>query len=137
MSSCHEGLLFQDRSIIDVASGGVLINKTPREAWELNESMGENSQQFSTRKDVPTRKVNEVEISSVQQQLSELTSLVKQLTIGQSSQARAYGICTHGGHPIDMCPTLQEKSTEKVHLPGHALAPRRQYDPYSNTYNSG
>nr|XP_027076958.1 uncharacterized protein LOC113700697 [Coffea arabica] len=70
----YEGLLFRDRSIIDAASGGPLVNKTPRGAWELIEGMAENSQQFGSREDIPTRRVNEVETSSIQQQISELTS---------------------------------------------------------------
>ena len=61
----YDGLLFRDRSIIDTASGGALVNKTPREAWELIERMAKNSQQFGTREDVPIRKVNEVETFSI------------------------------------------------------------------------
>ena len=44
----YEGLLFRDRSIINIASGGALVNKTPRAAWELIEGMAENSQQCGT-----------------------------------------------------------------------------------------
>ncbi|RDX73121.1 hypothetical protein CR513_47313, partial [Mucuna pruriens] len=49
-------------------------------------------------------------------QLTELTSLVRQLAIGQhepSMVARFCGICTSIEHPTDMCPTLQE--TESSH----------------------
>ncbi|XP_027167366.1 uncharacterized protein LOC113767456 [Coffea eugenioides] len=88
----------QDRSIIDAASGGTLVNKTSRAAWELIEGMAENSQQFGTREDVPIRKVNEVETSSIQQQLTELTSFVRQLAVGNASQAKVYEICTGLGH---------------------------------------
>ncbi|XP_027174288.1 pentatricopeptide repeat-containing protein At2g15630, mitochondrial-like [Coffea eugenioides] len=70
----YEGLLFGDRSIIDAASGGALVNKTPQEARELIERMAENSQQFGTREDCPIRRVNEVETPSMQQQLAELTA---------------------------------------------------------------
>nr|XP_027090491.1 uncharacterized protein LOC113711532 [Coffea arabica] len=75
----YERLLFRDRSIIDAAIGGALVNKTPRGAWELIEGMAENSQQFGSREDIPTRRVNEVETSSIQQQISELTSFVQSL----------------------------------------------------------
>ncbi|XP_071933027.1 uncharacterized protein [Coffea arabica] len=80
------GSITTDRSIIDAASGGTLVNKTPREARELIKGMAENSQQFGTREDVPIRK---------------------------------------------------EETAEQVNMAGHALAPRRSYDPYSNTYNPG
>nr|XP_027076932.1 uncharacterized protein LOC113700667 [Coffea arabica] len=133
----YEGFLFRDMSIIDAASGGALVNKTPREAWELIEGMTENSQQFGTREDVPIHKVNEVETSSIQQQLTELTSFVRQLAVGNASQAKVCGICTGMGHSMDMCPMMQEEGTEQVNMAGHAPAPRRPYDPYSSTYNPG
>ncbi|XP_071917023.1 uncharacterized protein [Coffea arabica] len=133
----YEGLLFRDRSIIDAASGGALVNKTSREAWELIEGMAENSQQFGSREDIPTRKVNEVETFSIQQQLSELTSFVRQLTVGSVSQAKVCGVCTALGHSTEMCPLVQEENAEQVNMAGHAPAPRQPYDPYSNTYNPG
>nr|XP_027090502.1 uncharacterized protein LOC113711543 [Coffea arabica] len=133
----YEGLLFRDRNIIDVASGGALVNKIPREARELIEGMAENSQQFGTREDVPIRKVNEVETSSIQQQLIELTSFVRQLAVGNASQAKVYGICTSMDHSTDMCPMMQEEGAEQVNMTGHVPAPRRPYDPYSSTYNPG
>ncbi|XP_071932872.1 uncharacterized protein [Coffea arabica] len=133
----YEGLLFRDRSIIDAASGGALVNKTPRGAWELIEGMAENSQQFGSREDIPTRRVNEVETSSIQQQISELTSFVRQLAVGSASQAKVCGVCTAVGHPTEMCPLVQEETAEQVNMAGHVPAPRKQYDPYSNTYNPG
>ncbi|XP_071917972.1 uncharacterized protein [Coffea arabica] len=138
MQYFYEGLLFRDRSIIDAASGGALVNKTSQEARELIERMAENSQQFNSREDVPIRKVNEVETYSMQQQqLTELTSFVRQLAVGNASQARVCGICTGMGHSADMCPMLQEETAEQVNMAGHAPAPRKQYDPYSSTYNLG
>ncbi|XP_071909545.1 uncharacterized protein [Coffea arabica] len=133
----YEGLQTSDRSIIDAASGGALANKTPREAWLLIESMAENSQQFGFRESNPTRRVNEVETSSIQQQISELTSFVRQLAMGNMHQAKACGICTNVGHPTDSCPILQEDGAEQVNMAGGVLALQIPYDPYSNTYNPG
>ncbi|XP_071923099.1 uncharacterized protein [Coffea arabica] len=96
----------KDRGIIDAASGGALVNKTSREAWELIEGMAENSQQFSSREDVPTRRVNEIETSSIQQQLSELTSFVRQLDVRNAPQAKVCGVCTALGHSTEMCPLV-------------------------------
>nr|XP_027090526.1 uncharacterized protein LOC113711567 [Coffea arabica] len=133
----YEGLIFRDRSIIDAASGGALVNKTPQEARELIEGMAENSQQFSTREDVPIRRVNEIETPSVQQQLNELTAFVRQQAVRNASQARVCGICTGIGHSADMCPMIQEETEEQVNMADHAPAARKQYDPYSSTYNPG
>ncbi|XP_027178117.1 uncharacterized protein LOC113777279 [Coffea eugenioides] len=82
-------------------------------AWELIEGIVENSQQFGTREDVPIRKVNEVDTSSIQQQLTKLTSFVRQLAVGNASQAKVCGICTTMGHSTDMCPMIQEESAEQ------------------------
>ncbi|XP_071906833.1 uncharacterized protein [Coffea arabica] len=84
-----------DRSIIDAANGGALANKTPREVWPLIESMAENSQQFDFRESNPTRRVNEIEMSSIQQEISELTFFVRQLAVGNMHKAKACGICTN------------------------------------------
>ena len=111
------------------------MNKTPPEAWELINGIAENSQQFGTREDVLTRKVNEVETSSIQQQLIELTSFVRQLAVGNASQTKVSGICTAMGHSTEMCSMIQEESAEQVNMVGHALDPKKSYDPYSNTYN--
>ncbi|XP_027152472.1 uncharacterized protein LOC113752560 [Coffea eugenioides] len=133
----YEGLQPSDRSIIDAASGGALANKTPREAWLLIESMAKNSQQFGFRESNPIRRVNEMETSSIQQQISELTSFVRQLAMGNMHQAKACGICTNVGHPTDLCPLLQEDEAEQVNMAGGVPTPRKPYDPYSSTYNPG
>ena len=114
----YEELLFRDRSIIDATSGGAFVNKTPRAAWELIEGMAKNSQQFGMREDVLIRKVNEIEISSIQEQLTELTSFVRQLAVGNASQAKVCGICTGVGHSTNMCPMIQEESVEQVNMTG-------------------
>ncbi|XP_071939268.1 uncharacterized protein [Coffea arabica] len=126
-----------DRNIIDAASGGALVNKTTQEAWDLIEQMAENCQQFGTRADVPTRKVNEVSSSSIEQQLSELTSFVRQIAVGNAQQAKVCGICTNIGHTTDSCPQLHEEGIEQANMAGNMPMPRRQYDPYSNSYNPG
>ncbi|XP_071919956.1 uncharacterized protein [Coffea arabica] len=99
--------------------------------------MAENSQQFGFRESNPTRRVNEAETSSIQQQLSELTSAVRQLAMRDTPRAKVCGICTSMDHCTDSCPILQEDGAEQVNMVGGVPAPRRQYDPYSNTYNPG
>ncbi|XP_038978210.1 uncharacterized protein LOC120108622 [Phoenix dactylifera] len=100
--------------------------------------MAANSQQFGTRLDPPSKHVNEVNISSLEQQIASLTSLVRQMAVGNMQTEKACGICSVVGHPTDMCPTLQEEPTEQVNAAGGFPGqPQRKYDPYSSTYNQG
>ena len=63
-----------DRRMIDAASGGALVDKTPTQAMNLIANMAANSQQFGVRTNVPIRGVNEVGItSSLDRQLANLT----------------------------------------------------------------
>ncbi|RDX61411.1 hypothetical protein CR513_60366, partial [Mucuna pruriens] len=70
--------------MIDVASGGALMDKTPVAARHLILNMASNTQQFGIRGAITNKAVNEV--SSVdnlrmENQLIELTSLVRQLAV--------------------------------------------------------
>ncbi|XP_068641897.1 uncharacterized protein [Aristolochia californica] len=97
--------------------------------------MAANSQQFSTRLDLPSKNVNEVNISSLEQQIASLTSLVRQMVVGNTQTVKACGICSVVGHPTDMCPTLQEEPTEQVNAAGgFPRQTQRKYNPYLNTY---
>ncbi|RDX82550.1 hypothetical protein CR513_36638, partial [Mucuna pruriens] len=64
--------------------------------------------------------VNEIDAIDnlrLENQLTQLTSLIRKLTVGQhqpSIVAKVCGICTSTEHPINMCPTLQE--TKSNHL---------------------
>jgi len=81
-----------DRSMIDVASGGALVAKTPTVARSLIENMASNSQQFASRiNSIITRGVNKVEIvyvanhTKLETKIDELASMVKQLAMIQKS----------------------------------------------------
>ncbi|RDY07934.1 hypothetical protein CR513_07895, partial [Mucuna pruriens] len=57
----------------------------------------------------------------MENQLTELTSLVRQLTVSQHqqiSQVKVWGICTSVEHFTDMCPTLQEVESDNAELIG-------------------
>ncbi|KAH9718388.1 hypothetical protein KPL71_022206 [Citrus sinensis] len=134
----YEGLLPMDRSMIDAASGGALVDKTPEAARNLIANMVANSQQFNTRNDLlpPPKRVNEVSTTSLEKKVSNLTSLVQQLALGQ--QMRPCGVCSIVGHATDMCPAIQEGSHEQANaFEGFLGQPRQRYDPYSNFYNEG
>ncbi|XP_071921815.1 uncharacterized protein [Coffea arabica] len=88
-------------NIIDAASGGALVNKTPGEAWELIERMVKNSQQFDSRDTLPTR---------------------------NEQQTKVCGIYTNIGHSTDMCQMIQEENAEQVSIVGNMPAPWRQLE---------
>ena len=92
--------------MIDAASEGALVDKTPKAARNLIANMAANSQQFGTRLDTPSKHVNEVNISSLEQQIASLTSLVRQMAVVNLQTVKACGICSVVGHPTDTCPTL-------------------------------
>ncbi|XP_068648997.1 uncharacterized protein [Aristolochia californica] len=124
--------------MIDAASGGALVDKTPEATRNLIANMVANSQQFGTRLDFPSKNVNEVNISSLEQQIASLTSLVRQMAVGNMQTVKACGICSVVGHSTDMCPTLQEEPTEQMNVASDfPRKTQRKYDPYSNTYNMG
>ena len=134
----YEGLLPMNRTMIDAASGGALMNKTPAAARQLIDNMAENSQQFGVRLDEVPKSANVVNVSSLENKISDLTSLVRQLAVGQLQQARVCGICSVPGHPTDMCPTLQDDPIQQANaVGGFVNQPQRRYDPYSNHYNPG
>ena len=79
-----------DKSVIDAASGGALIDKTLVATKQLISNMAANYQQFGARVVAPFRvATSEVFVSMVsdnqrlENKLTELTSLVWQLAIGQ------------------------------------------------------
>ncbi|RDX79766.1 hypothetical protein CR513_39768, partial [Mucuna pruriens] len=102
----------------DVASGGALMDKTPIAAINLIFNM-----QFAVRGSTASKVVNEVVIADnqiLEIKITKLTSVVRQLAIGQehiSPPAKVCGICASIKYLIDICPTLQEiepNSVEKV-----------------------
>ncbi|XP_019153451.1 PREDICTED: uncharacterized protein LOC109149915 [Ipomoea nil] len=131
------GLLPTDRSMVDAAGGGSLADKTPTDARQLISTMAENSQQYGTRVDGSIRRVNEVSTSQLENKISDLTTLVRQMAVGQMQSTGACGICSFVGHPIDMCPTLQNPNQELNAIGGFPGQPNRKYDPFSNQYNPG
>ena len=83
-----------------------MLDKTLEAVRNLIANMVANSQQFGTRLDPPSKHVNEVNISSLEQQIASLTSLVCQMAVGNMQTVKACGICLLVGHPTNICPTL-------------------------------
>ena len=70
------------------------MDKTPEATRTLIANMAANSQQFGTRFDLPSKHVNEVDISSIEQQITSLTSLVCQMAVGNMQTTKVCGICS-------------------------------------------
>jgi len=104
-----------DPSIIDAANGGALVDKTPEAARQLISNMAANSKQFGTCGDFVNKRVNEVNISNLENKVNDLTSLVRSLACGNVQQMKVCSICSLQGHTSDMCPTMQEDYIEQVH----------------------
>ncbi|XP_073153511.1 uncharacterized protein [Henckelia pumila] len=134
--SLHE---YWERNMLDAASGGVFVDKTSVQARNLIENMAANSQQFGINMSDPApKRGNGVNVSSLEQQLIELTNFVHQMAVGSGQTVRACGVYAKVGHATDMCPTLQEGSADQVNAAeGFPGPPQQKYDPYSNTYNPG
>ena len=143
-----------DRSMIDVAGEGALMDKIPVVARQLISNMAINDQQFSTRV-VATSKASTTEVfvfmiannQRLENKLTELKSLGRQLAIGQqqnmmaANQPRLCGIFRAPNHPTKSCSTLQEiEQATKVYVMQYRQPfkpQQQQYNPYSNTYNIG
>ena len=64
----YEGLQPMDRYLVDAASGGALVEKTPAAAQELISKMAQNAQQFGTRLNTSIQTINEVNVAATMEQ---------------------------------------------------------------------
>ncbi|XP_048432231.1 uncharacterized protein LOC125473453 [Pyrus x bretschneideri] len=113
----YEGLCGTDRVMLDAASGGAFMNKSPTNAKALLKNIAGNTRQFGGRDELPLKKVNEVMVAPKQ----------------------VCSVCSMMGHATDMCPSLMDQGgLEQANaLGGFQGQQRQKYDPYSNNYNTG
>ncbi|KAM1270962.1 hypothetical protein ACFX2J_031829 [Malus domestica] len=113
----YEGLYGTDRVMLDAASGGAFMDKTPTNAKALLKNIAGNTRQFGGRDELPFKKVNEVIVAPKQ----------------------VCGVCSMMGHATDMCPSsMDQGGLEQANaLGGFQGQQRQKYDPYSNNYNTG
>ncbi|XP_024965788.1 uncharacterized protein LOC112505988 [Cynara cardunculus var. scolymus] len=132
----YEGLLPMERKMMDAASGGAIVNKTPTQARTLIDTMAENSKQFGVRSDIG-RGASEVHVKSLEIKITDLTNLVKQLAMGNMPQVKACGFCSSVAHPTDACLTLHEEEEQVNAIGGGNFhnSSNRAPDPFSSTYN--
>ena len=118
--------MLTDRSIIDAASGGALVDKTPEAARQLISNMAANSKQFGTRGDFANKRVNEVSISNLENKVNDLTSLVRSLACGNVQQVKAYSICFLQGHTSSQPTVWEPVSTRQSRqtIPSYGFQPQ-------------
>ncbi|XP_061364674.1 uncharacterized protein LOC133308099 [Gastrolobium bilobum] len=155
----YEGLLHVDRNLINAASGGVLVDKTPDIAKALISNMAANAQQFGTRANSnvvyqvqatstqPTAVASSTDNQRIENKLNELATMVRQLAVTQTVQTSApqfgnpCGICGDPSHPTDGCPSLQEGTIPADPSVSAVFFGKPQFqqqnNPFSNTYNHG
>ncbi|CAN6541731.1 unnamed protein product [Malus baccata var. baccata] len=113
----YEGLCGIDRVMLDAASEGAFMDKTPTNAKALLNNIAGNTRQFGGRDELPLKKVNEVMVAP----------------------KHVCGVCSMIGHATNMCPSLMDQGgLEQANALGRFQGQQRQkYDPYSNNYNAG
>jgi hypothetical protein len=144
----YEGLNDSNKSLVDLACGGVLMEKNREEAIELFDTLSKNSQQFSSRgrQGLKGNGVYEVNINGgVQNQMATMERkfdmLIKAMTthsilsIQQIAQLEVYAICFHSDHTTETCPMFSITDQEYTNYVGQNNYPPKK-NPYSNTYNS-
>jgi len=138
-----------NKSLVDLACGGVLMEKNSEEAIELFETLRENSQQFSFqgRQRLKGNGVYEVNINGgFRTQMAtmerKLDMLVKAMTthnislIQQIAQVKVRAICSHFEHTTETCPMSSFIDQEQANYVRQNNYPLKN-NPYSNTYNAG
>ncbi|XP_026436027.1 uncharacterized protein LOC113333875 [Papaver somniferum] len=77
----YEGLLTEQRNLIDVAAGGSLTEKIISQATSLIDSMASNAQQFYTRQDSNVRRVSNMEeTSQSEQRMKNMEKVIQRMT---------------------------------------------------------
>ncbi|XP_004288934.1 PREDICTED: uncharacterized protein LOC101294799 [Fragaria vesca subsp. vesca] len=126
----YEGLSSLERQLLDAASKGSFLDKTPREAWTLLDNRVLNDQQYAGAL-ASSRKVNEVKSSTTLE--SKIDALLAHLVSGKNHEVKACGVCSNQGHPTDQCSQLFENGGwETLNVVG-----QQRYNPFSNTNNPG
>ncbi|XP_026419405.1 uncharacterized protein LOC113315327 [Papaver somniferum] len=77
----YQGLLLEQRNLIDAAGGGSLTEKTISQATSLIESMSSNEKQFYTRHDSNVRRVSEIgESPNTEHRLNTIEKAIHRIT---------------------------------------------------------
>ncbi|KAM1415124.1 hypothetical protein ACFX2I_006820 [Malus domestica] len=129
----YEGLLPLERQMLDVSTGGALVDKALMAAKILIANRALNAQQYEGvgQRGPLRQQVHEVSsTSNIQSQLANLTSNIQGPMV--------CGVCSIQGHASEKCPQLIENGGwESANAIGFQSQNQPRHDPYSNTYNPG
>ncbi|KAG9453458.1 hypothetical protein H6P81_006362 [Aristolochia fimbriata] len=115
----YNGLTINTRSMIDVASGGSISNKTPEEVYELTEEMTTNMYQYPVERSA--KKAAEIyKLESSTNMQAQLEALQKQIA---SLQQQSNPVVASTMNYVEEDPLI--------------LNAKVMMDPYNNTYNPG
>ena len=137
----YNGLMGNVQTMVDVASGGALQNKTPEEAYELLEVLASNNYQRPNERATPRKSSGLHEVDAFTAISAQLTVLQKQLGTMHVNSIQAPQLTCEfcaGNHVSSECQVgntfaSSSSSTEQVkYLAGNQRQPN---NPYSNTYN--
>ncbi|XP_021773579.1 uncharacterized protein LOC110737543 [Chenopodium quinoa] len=136
----YNGLTHEFRIYIDAASRGSLMTKNPTEAKELIEKMAANDNyHLGGRNTVKNKGKFDVDaLTLFTSSVQALASKFDKLQAGSSSASfETCQLCGIQGHIAPQCqPPSDEMSIEQANA-FYTTAPKRLYDPHSNTYNEG
>ncbi|KAL5569930.1 hypothetical protein UlMin_026505 [Ulmus minor] len=134
----YNGLLQNTQTMVDVASGGALFNKTPEEGYELIEVMASKNFLKSTDRNAQKRTAGVHDIDAFNKlaaQVALLNNNFKNLNVASVSNV----VCENcaGSHSNMECQfggQSQENSSEQVN---YVANNQRQFNPNSDYYNQG
>ena len=149
----YDGLSERHRQMVDASCGGTFMLKNEHEAWQLFETLSENSLHHMSAAqrgspNVPKRGgIYEVgHAIDVYSKVDELSQKLDRLLQGGTASSPTHqhqdicSICSTPNHLITDCPSAHqfpEYVQEQVHQAQTQMAPRPGHDPFSSTYNPG
>ena len=131
----YNGLGSNTRTMIDVATGGMLMGKTPEAAYELLEEMASNNYQWTSERSMPRKIVGAHNIDVVTTlQMTALSNKLEHLNVS-AIQTQVCELC-RGNHISVNCqvgsPFASSSAKQAQYVSNFQ---RQQNNPYSNIYN--
>ena len=134
----YNGLLNDEVRMVNAASRGFFLSKTPTAAREFLEELVEGSRQFSKRKNLRKTSLegssSNTKVHKLEDKVEALTSMMRDFMVkNKTQQIKACGICSLD-HATDTCPKLQEETYEEAKTIGFLGQNQnfsRRNDPYA------
>ncbi|KAK8975369.1 hypothetical protein V6N11_057463 [Hibiscus sabdariffa] len=133
----YNGVNAPTRMMLDASANGTLLDKSPKEAFDILDRLANNDYQFPTsRLGQGRRTPGKLDLDasdSVAAQLSAITNMLKNLHKPTELQDARAVSCVHcdGNHNPNDCPAMHESACYVGNYN------RNANNPYSNTYNPG